>query len=66
VSEVINDSNTDFLMLQLNSEHYIQKLQNELKIKDNVIQILSDENDLIRLQSKVYFDELVELGRIEL
>jgi hypothetical protein len=53
-------------MLQLNSAHHIEKLQNELKIKNNVIQILSDENDLIRLQSKVYFDELVQLGRIEL
>ena len=66
MNEVINDLNTDFLMLQLNSAHHIEKLQNELKIKNNVIQILSDENDLIRLQSKVYFDELVQLGRIEL
>jgi hypothetical protein len=65
VNQVINDSNTDFLILQLNSAHHIEKLQKEIETKNNVIKILSEELDLIRLGAKTYFDELVELGRIE-
>lgn len=65
MNEAINDSNIDFLILQLNSAHHIEKLQKEIETKNNLIKVLSEELDLTRLGLKTYFDELVELGRIE-
>jgi hypothetical protein len=64
VNKAINDSNIDFLILQLNSAHHIEKLQKEIERKNNVIKILSEELHVTRLGAKTYFDELVELGRI--